>query len=99
MHDLDILPSLHPQFPLPELDRAIEALIDFRNALDGDPDAEETGAEDSFQDHVDDGAGCPVSDPGGCEHDGREPCEDDEDDDPAGGNVTDDPHDPDEDGY
>lgn len=32
---------------------------------DGDPDLEETGAEDSFMAHADNGAACPVSDPGG----------------------------------
>jgi hypothetical protein len=35
MRDFDTLPTPHPQFPLPELDRAIEALIAFRDAFDG----------------------------------------------------------------
>ncbi|BCA60054.1 hypothetical protein [Sphingomonas sp. HMP6] len=35
--------------------------------LDGDP------AEDEFMYHGGWGPGCPVGDPGGCEHDGREP--------------------------
>lgn len=39
---------------------------------DGDPDLEETGAEDSFMAHrYADGPGCPVGDPD-AEHDGRE---------------------------
>lgn len=42
-----------------------------------DPDLEETDCEDSFvlsssALHWADGAGCSISDPGGCEHDGRE---------------------------
>jgi hypothetical protein len=32
---------------------------------DGDPDLEETGAEDSFMTHPADGPGCPVADQGG----------------------------------
>ena len=47
---------------------------------DEDSDADEehdgrevTGAEDDFMAHGYSGPGCPISDPGGCEHDGCEP--------------------------
>lgn len=60
----------------------VEISISLLDLIDGDPDVEENGdetdgdfaAEDSFQSfgYGDGVAGCPVSDPGGCEHDGRE---------------------------
>jgi hypothetical protein len=68
-----------------EIAEAMEVLVDVLDLLDGDPDVERNGdeldgsydAEDEFEEyslrHTDPGAGCPVSDPGGCEHDGREP--------------------------
>ncbi|MBR0551745.1 hypothetical protein [Stakelama marina] len=61
------------------LDCAIEALIELRNALDGDPDLEETDAEDAHdlspmaRRYADRGAGCPISDPD-CAVDDR-PCD------------------------
>lgn len=64
-------------------------LIDKLDVLDGDPDLETEGVEDDFTAHPArpwHGPGCPLADPG-------------EDDDPAGGDVVDEPHDPlDEDG-
>lgn len=56
------------------------AAIDLMDALSVDADiepngdeADGTGAEDDFIEWGDGGGpGCPVSDPGGCEHDGRE---------------------------
>ena len=56
------------------------AAIDLLDALSVDADVEANGeeldgtaAEDDFIDRGNGGiAGCPVSDPGGCEHDGRE---------------------------
>ena len=57
------------------------AAIDLMDALSVDADVEANGdeldgtaAEDDFIEWGNGGiAGCPVSDPGGCEHDGREP--------------------------
>ena len=47
----------------------IEKAINILDRLDGDPDFEELGLEDSFEDHAGkfdtEGAGCPVADPGG----------------------------------
>ena len=45
------------------ISRAAEALIDLLDAFEGDADAEETGAEDSFMEHPADGPGCPCADP------------------------------------
>lgn len=61
------------EFHLAEATRGIERL----DRLDGDPDLEETDAEDSFVLSRQalafaEGAGCSIADPGGCEHDGRE---------------------------
>ncbi|SOB88291.1 hypothetical protein SAMN06297144_3442 [Sphingomonas guangdongensis] len=42
---------------------AVELLIARLDAEDGDTDLEETGAEDSFVEHLASGPGCPVSDP------------------------------------
>lgn len=59
-----------------ELGDTIEALIAFLDDLGGDPDLEETDAEDAFvppanaRAHAA-GPGCPLSDPG--EHNGRTP--------------------------
>lgn len=47
------------------IEAAIETLIQILDAADPDTDFEELGAEDSFQAHDDDGAGCPVADCGG----------------------------------
>jgi ribose 1,5-bisphosphokinase PhnN len=57
------------------ISRAAQALIDLLDLIDGDPDFEEIDAEDSFVLSwyaQAEGAGCPIADPGGCEHDGRE---------------------------
>jgi hypothetical protein len=68
-----------------EIAEAVDVLIDVLDLLDSDADVERNGdeldgsygAEDEFEEydlrHIEPGAGCPVSDPGGCEHDGREP--------------------------
>lgn len=58
----------------------IEGLIAFLDDLCGDTDLEANGdeldgnaSEDDFMYHGGWGPGCPIADPGGCEHDGREP--------------------------
>jgi hypothetical protein len=64
-----------------EIAEAIEVLVDVLDLMGGDPDAETNGdemdgsnAEDEICNFEGDGeAGCPIADPGGCEHDGREP--------------------------
>lgn len=64
-----------------EIGDQIESLIAFMDVLDGDPDLEDaTDLEDDFhltegakESWLSDGPGCPVSDSGGCEHDGCEP--------------------------
>ncbi len=62
--------------PRKKLEALTEALLAAQDLLDGDPDVESNGAEDDFAKHdvrlLDGGSGCPISDPGGCEHDGRE---------------------------
>ncbi|MEH6789665.1 hypothetical protein [Parasphingorhabdus sp.] len=69
-----------------KLEAFIEISVALLDAYDGDPDLEANGdeqdgvyCEDEFADmngmnHPDGyrGPGCPISDPGGCEHDGRE---------------------------
>lgn len=64
-----------------EISEAIEILMDVLDLIDGDPDVElngdeqdGTGAEDEEGGHTvyAAGPGCEISDPGGCEHDGRE---------------------------
>jgi hypothetical protein len=76
------------RFDRDQLAGFIAVAIDLADAMDGDPDNEDadppegnddeqdgsSGAEDEFITHLwAQGAGCPVADPGGCEHDGREP--------------------------
>lgn len=56
---------------------AAEALVSLMDAISGDPDIELNGDEDDFMYHGGDGPGCPIADPGGCEHDGCEPDYDD----------------------
>jgi len=57
---------------------AIETLITVLDAIDGDPDLENGhDLEDDFtlSDRAvefSEGPGCSITDPGGCEHDGRE---------------------------
>lgn len=69
------------RFNRDELGNAIEVLVELLDIWDGDPDVEAngdeldgSGGEDDFVDHGrwQGAAGCPISDPGGCEHDGRE---------------------------
>ena len=58
----------------------VEISISLLDLMDGDPETELNGdetdhtqSEDCFIEHGGSiFAGCPVSDPGGCEHDGRE---------------------------
>jgi hypothetical protein len=65
-------------FERDEIADAVDALLAYLDAKQGDTDLEETGIEDSFMLHASPflpgGAGCPVADEGG-------------------GNVTDEPHD------
>lgn len=79
--------SYHFTLPVPVsrsvVESQIETLIALLDALDGDADLEADGdeqdhnfAEDDFCDHSSNlfgHPGCPLADPGGCEHDGREP--------------------------
>lgn len=53
----------------------IEVLVAILDAREPDPDLEETFDEDGNAPWWAQGSGpgCPISDPGGCEHDGREP--------------------------
>ena len=54
---------------------AAAILIERMDAIEGDPDAEDAiGLEDDFTLQIAHlfGPGCPIADPGGCEHDGRE---------------------------
>jgi hypothetical protein len=51
--------------PRAAIEAAVETLVEVLNAMDGEADFEETGAEDSFQSHDADGPGCPVADSGG----------------------------------
>lgn len=84
---LDLLLSMIPSLPRPALDRLVERAIAHLDERDGNSDLElngdeldGTGGEDDFINYggfagIWSGAGCPVGDPGGCEHDGREPDE------------------------
>ncbi|GFZ89619.1 MULTISPECIES: hypothetical protein [Sphingobium] len=65
---LTVIPSLSR----PELGRLVQRMIDRMDEMDGDPDLEQEGMEDDWVRHKANGPGCPISDPGGCEHDGRE---------------------------
>jgi hypothetical protein len=64
------------------IEAATEELIETLDALHGDSDLELNGDELDGNNAEDEvlhtyhgaGPGCPISDPGGCEHDGREPC-------------------------
>lgn len=69
--------------PRAAFERLVQSAIDLLDNADGDADlelcsdeTEHDGGEDCFshaQCDVDGGPGCEVSDPGGCEHDRREP--------------------------
>lgn len=72
----DIALSLIPSLPRATLERLAQSIIDHLDETDGDSDVEangdegdHTGAEDDMDPtHVrcfDNGAGCPISDPGG----------------------------------
>ncbi len=62
-------PALVPAKAFPKLpprvriEAAIETLIEILDAADPDTDFEESGAEDSFAEHDDDGPGDPTADP------------------------------------
>jgi hypothetical protein len=66
------------RFDREQLHGFIEVAIDLADAMDGDSEAEPDCSEDDavmppwWGDYRGEGAGCPISDPGGCEHDGRE---------------------------
>src|SRR5687768_11024041 len=71
-------------FDRDQVEGFIEVAIWLLDTIDGDPEDQQAngdeldanGSEEDFMDHPPDfrgGAGCPLSDPGGCEHDGREP--------------------------
>ena len=72
-----------PSLPRPMLSRLVTHMIDHLDDLDGDADIEMNGdeldgtlGEDDFHDQSQNWLGypgCPVADPGGCEHDGFEP--------------------------
>ena len=75
-----------------EIAEAVTVLIDVLDLLGGDPEAEITDAEDDFAERLVrawERPGCDISDPG-------EMDDEPEEDDHGGGNVTDEPHDPDE---
>ena len=68
MASLYVPPEWVPAKAFPKLpsrahiEGAIETLIAILDAADADTDFEELGAEDSFQPHDGEGAGCPVAD-------------------------------------
>lgn len=72
------------RFDRPELEGFIAVAIGLLDVLDGDPDVELNGDEldgSSLEEDIPSdcgfgaglGPGCPLADPGGCEHDGCEP--------------------------
>lgn len=69
------------QFDRRQLASFIEVAISLIDQEDGDPDLECDFGEDEFftvpkgrgARRLRDGPGCPISDPGGCEHNGLEP--------------------------
>ena len=71
------------RFDRQTLEAFLTVAVDLLDLADGDPDMEETGDEQDGSLAEDEpaarfaemgnGPGCDVSDPGGCEHDGREP--------------------------
>ena len=77
---LDALLAALPSLPRPVLARLTTRLIDRLDEIDRDPDLEQTHdeGEPDFkryrrQRRNQGGPGCQITDPGGCEHDGREP--------------------------
>lgn len=65
------------QFDRGKLEGFITVAIGLLDSMDGDAEAEEILTEDGFIDANSvigyAGPGCPGGDPGGCEHDGKEP--------------------------
>lgn len=70
------------QFDRQSLEGFISVAIGLLDVVDGDLDIELNGDETDHSNSEDDfiehhyhggGAGCPISDPGGCQHDDREP--------------------------
>lgn len=76
------------RFDRPTLEAFLSVAIDLLDTMDGDPDAEDADpAGQCDEDGVNtdfavlrytNGAGCEIGDPGGDEHDGREPDHDEE---------------------
>ena len=76
--------ALMAQFDRATIASTIEVLVNLLDVLEDDPDLERTEAEDDFVNRPQrpwHGPGCEISDPS-------------EDDDHAGGNIDDEPHDP-----
>lgn len=73
-----------PAAPRSAVEAVIEAMLTALDQIDGDPDVEDDTEDCGHDEGEPDyrrrrrhrrgaaGAGCPISDPGGCEHDGRE---------------------------
>lgn len=77
--------SVIPTLPRAVLARLVARAIERLDEIDGDPDLEPNGdeedgsaAEDDFMYQGGHGPGCDIADPGGCDHDGREPDHDHE---------------------
>ena len=76
---LNLLAQAIPMLSRHELARLTERLIEAIDVMDGDTDADEGDTEDAFSFSryamwwmEGEGTGCPIADPGGCEHDGSE---------------------------
>lgn len=89
---LDVLLSAIPSLPRPLLSRLTARLIEHLDQVDGDPDLED-GDEDRCAARDDDLTDFSFVPAGSLNWPIVGVCEDDEDDDPAGGNVLDEPHD------
>lgn len=76
---LNLFAQAIPMLTRNELARLTARLIERLDEQDGDTDTEENDAEDGYifsryaLERMNDAPGCPVADPGGCEHNGREP--------------------------
>lgn len=71
-------PLMHllARFDRQKVEAFAEVSIALLDLLDGDPDLDGQNTEDEisvFASKPSYGAGCEISDPGGCQHDGREP--------------------------
>jgi hypothetical protein len=81
---LPALAATMAKFDRATLEGFVEVAIAVLDCTDGDPDVEANGdeqdhnfSEECFVRHRSNfNPGCPISDPGGCEHDGREEQED-----------------------